>query len=111
MSVISLDGRDVICTIVRDVTERKKNEEALRASEAELRALFEAMTDLIFVIDGEGRHLKVALTNPSLLYRPSTEMIGRTLHDIFPTEQADEFLGHIQARPARHAGACILSTR
>ena len=96
VSVISLDGRDVICTIVRDVTERKKNEEDLRASEAELRALFEAMTDLIFVIDGEGRHLKVALTNPSLLYRPSTEMIGRTLHDIFPTEQADEFLGHVR---------------
>ena len=96
VSVISLDGRDVICTIVRDVTERKKNEEDLRASEAELRALFEAMTDLIFVIDGEGRHLKVALTNPSLLYRPSTEIIGRTLHDIFPTEQADEFLGHVK---------------
>ena len=96
VSVISLDGREVICTIVRDVTERRKNEEALRASEAELRALFEAMTDLIFVIDGEGRHLKVALTNPSLLYRPPTEMIGNTLHDIFPTGQADEFLGHVQ---------------
>ncbi len=96
VSVISLDGREVICTIVRDVTERKKNEEALRASEAELRAVFEAMTDLIFVIDGEGRHLKVALTNPSLLYRPSTEITGRTLHEIFPPEQADMFLGHVR---------------
>ena len=96
VSVISLEGRDVICTIVRDVTERKRNEEALRASEAELRALFEAMTDLIFVIDGEGRHLKVALTNPSLLYRPPTEITGKTLHDILPTGQADEFLGHVR---------------
>jgi PAS domain S-box-containing protein len=96
VSVISLEGRDVICTIVRDVTERKRNEEALRASEAELRALFEAMTDLIFVIDGKGRHLKVALTNPSLLYRPLPEITGRTLHDIFPTGQADEFLGHVR---------------
>jgi PAS domain S-box-containing protein len=96
VSVISLDGREVICTIVRDVTERKKNEEALRASEAELRALFEAMTDLIFVIDGEGRHLKVALTNPSLLYRPPAELTGKTLHDIFPTGQAEEFLGHVR---------------
>jgi PAS domain S-box-containing protein len=96
VSVIALDGRDVICTIVRDVTERRQNEEALRTSEAELRALFEAMTDLIFVIDGEGRHLKVAPTNPSLLYRPSTEITGKTLHDIFPSEQADEFLGHVR---------------
>jgi len=96
VSVISLEGREVICTIVRDVTERKRSEEALRASEAELRALFEAMTDLIFVIDGEGRHLKVALTNPALLYRPPDETLGRTLHEIFPKEAADEFLGHVR---------------
>jgi len=97
VSVISLDGRDVICTIVRDVTERKKNEEALRASEAELWALFEAMTDLIFVIDGEGRHLKVAPTNPALLYRPVSQIVGKTLHEIFSAEQADEFLGHVRS--------------
>jgi PAS domain S-box-containing protein len=96
VSVISPDGRNVICTIVRDVTERKRNEEALRATEAELRALFEAMTDLIFVIDGEGRLLKVAPTNPALLYRPISQIVGKTLHEIFPTEQADEFLGHVQ---------------
>nr|WP_228281898.1 PAS domain S-box protein [Rubrobacter marinus] len=96
VSVISLDGRDVICTIVRDVTERKRAEERLRASEAELRALFEAMTDVIFVIDGEGRHLEVAPTNPSLLYRSSSEIVGKTLHEIFPKEQADEFLGHVR---------------
>ena len=96
VSVISLEGREVICTIVRDVTERKRSEEALRASEAELRALFEAMTDLIFVIDGEGRHLKVALTNPALLYRPPDETLGRTLHEVFPKDVADEFLGHVR---------------
>jgi PAS domain S-box-containing protein len=96
VSVISLEGREVLCTIVRDVTERKRSEEALRASEAELRALFEAMTDLIFVIDGEGRHLKVALTNPALLYRPPDETLGRTLHEVFPKDVADEFLGHVR---------------
>jgi PAS domain S-box-containing protein len=97
VSVISLDGRNVICTIVRDVTERKRNEEAMRASEAELRALFEAMTDLIFVIDGEGRHLKVALTNPALLYKTPEETLGHTLHELFPKEQADEFLGYVRS--------------
>jgi PAS domain S-box-containing protein len=82
--------------ITRDITERKRAEERLRASEAELRALFEAMTDLIFVLDGEGRHLKVAPTNPALLYRSPSEIIGKTLHEIFPAEQADEFLGYIR---------------
>ena len=39
VSVISLDGRDVICTIVRDVTERKRDEAALARSESRLRTI------------------------------------------------------------------------
>jgi diguanylate cyclase (GGDEF)-like protein/PAS domain S-box-containing protein len=48
------------------------------------------------VLDREGRYLKIAPTNPSLLYRPSAELLGRTLHEVFPKEQADMFLGHIR---------------
>jgi DNA-binding NtrC family response regulator len=75
---------------------RKRIEEELRASEAELRALFEAMTDIVFVVDGEGRYLKIAPTNPSLLYRPPDQLLGKTVHEVFVPEQADEFLGHIR---------------
>lgn len=80
----------------RDVTARKQAEEKLRASEAELRALFAAMTDVILVLDAQGRYLKIAPTNPSLLYRPPAEMIGETLHEVLPEEQADSFLGCIR---------------
>jgi PAS domain S-box-containing protein len=96
VNVISYAGKEVICTIVRDVTERKEAEERLRTSEAELRALFEAMTDVILVVDGEGRCLKIAPTNYSLLYRPPAELLGRTLHEIFPEEHADAFLQRIR---------------
>jgi PAS domain S-box-containing protein len=81
---------------VEERRERRRVEEELRASEAELRALFEAMADVILVLDGEGRYLKVAPTNPSLLYKPPAEMLGKTVHELFVPEQADEFLGHIQ---------------
>jgi PAS domain S-box-containing protein len=76
--------------------ERKRIEEEMRASEVELRALFEAMTDVILILDAEGRYLKVAPTVPSLLYKPPAEMLGKTVHEIFSLEQADEFLGHIR---------------
>ena len=81
---------------VEERRERRRVEEELRTSEAELRALFEAMADVILVLDGEGRYLKVAPTNPSLLYKPPAEMLGKTVHELFVPEQADEFLGHIQ---------------
>ena len=85
----------VLC-IARDITERKRAEEALSASEAELRTLINTMTDLIFVGNSEGRYLKIVDTNTSLLYRPSKDLLGRTLHEVFPKEQADFFLDHIR---------------
>ena len=79
-----------------DVTERRRTEEALRASEAELRAVFSAMDDVILVLDAEGRYLKVAPTNPSLLYKTSDELVGKTLQEVMPEKQADAFLDHIR---------------
>ena len=91
---------------VEDITGRKAAEEKLTASEAELRALFEAMTDLIFVVDGEGRYLKIAPTDSSLLYKPPAELLGKTLDEVFPKEQADAFLGYIwQALERQHTVA------
>jgi len=79
-----------------DISERRGFEEALRRSEAELRALFASMEDVILVLDGQGRYVRVAPTNPSLLYRPPGELQGRRLHEVFPPEQADAFLCEIR---------------
>ncbi|HSD57357.1 MAG TPA: PAS domain S-box protein [Methanotrichaceae archaeon] len=92
------DGTTVIATIAQgqDITERKIAEEALRASESELRSLFDSMTDVVAVFDAQGRYLKIAPTNPSLLYRPAAELIGKTLHEVFPRPLADRYLGFIK---------------
>lgn len=76
----------------REITERKQAETALKASETELRAIFEAMTDILIVFDIEGRHLKMAPTNPSHIYIATEERINKTVHEIFPTNTADFFL-------------------
>jgi two-component system, sensor histidine kinase and response regulator len=79
-----------------DVTARKEAQERLRASEAELRALFSAMDDVILVLDAGGRYLEVAPTNPSLLYKPREDLVGRTLQEVWPEQQAEAFMGYIQ---------------
>jgi PAS domain S-box-containing protein len=79
-----------------ELDERKRAEEAVRASDVEMRALLAAMTDVILVLDADGRYVKVAPTNPSLLYQPASEMVGKTLREVFPPVQADTFIANIQ---------------
>ncbi|MEG4836513.1 PAS domain S-box protein [Microcoleus sp. B9-D4] len=79
-----------------DITERKLTEEKLQNSEAELLALFNAMTDIVLVFDASGRYLKIAPTAPELLYKPAPEVLGKTLAEIFPEAEANFALAHIR---------------
>lgn len=75
---------------VKDVSDRKRMEAALQASEAELRALVTAMTDVIIVYDREGRCQKVAPTSPTdQLVKPVAEQINQTVYENLPRVQAE----------------------
>ncbi|MDA8090593.1 MAG: PAS domain S-box protein [Nitrospiraceae bacterium] len=54
--VIEFEGRDVIFSSVRDITARKRAQEAQRQSERRYRRLFENANDAIFIIDMEGEN-------------------------------------------------------
>jgi PAS domain-containing protein len=69
-----------------EIAERKQVEEALISSEAELRALFAAMTDVVIVYDAKGRYIKIAPTNPANLYLSPNEILGRNVRDVLPKE-------------------------
>ncbi len=75
---------------------RRQTEESLAASEAELRALFASMQDVVLALDHSGVYRKIAPTNPGLLSRSPEDLLGKTLWDVFPPEQADAFLATIQ---------------
>ena len=60
MGVPIVQGDKVeVIAIARDITKRKKAEEALRNSEEKLRAIFESIGDSITVIDGSGNIIEV----------------------------------------------------
>ncbi|MGL5065344.1 MAG: PAS domain S-box protein, partial [Microcoleus sp.] len=75
-----------------NITDRKQAEIELAGSQAELMALFNAIKDVIIVLNAEGRLLKIAQSSAPLLYRPSAEVLGKTIHEIFPQDMADVFL-------------------
>jgi diguanylate cyclase (GGDEF)-like protein/PAS domain S-box-containing protein len=78
--------------IFHDVTRFKETEAALIHSESKIRSLFTAMTDVILVLDKDGRYLEIAPTNPSNLARDPFNLVGKTVFDIFPADLANLFM-------------------
>lgn len=64
--------------------------EALQQTECRQRALLDAIPDLLFVFNREGRYLNVKGTFHSSLFKPPDEMLGNTLFDVLPADLARE---------------------
>src|SRR6202034_25867 len=62
---------------------------ALGESAAELRALVGAMSDVIVVLDRDGRYLKIAASGADARHRPPAEWIGRRAQGVLPAEHAN----------------------
>ena len=81
VSVISLDGRDVICTIVRDVTERKRAEQALGRSEGRLRQIIETEPECVKVLGANGSLLEMNPAGLAMIEADSLEQVrGRSVY-------------------------------
>ncbi|MDX2229358.1 MAG: PAS domain S-box protein [Leptolyngbyaceae cyanobacterium bins.349] len=96
------EARIVVCgdrevlTMVRDITERKQAETALYESEAQNRALFNAIPDIIIQMRADGRYLNfkpgktVSVLNADLIRCQST-----TIFDVLPPDLAVQRLHYI----------------
>lgn len=66
----------------RDVTDQKQAEEALRQSEETARALLNATSDLVGLIDQEGRLLALNEHLAASLGRPASELLGANYREL-----------------------------
>ena len=79
--------RTAMLSIIRDVSDRKRAEEALRQSEAAKEAMLQALPDIIFFFDGQMRYVQVRGASHALR-RPIEDYIGQTLgFDLAPAQQ------------------------
>ncbi|WP_271253469.1 PAS domain-containing protein [Pseudanabaena sp. Chao 1811] len=80
---------------ITDISDRKQAEIALKENETQLLNLFSSMKDYIFVLNAEGRYLKVAPTQANIESNGSVKL-NQTIHQHLPHQAVDLFLGAIQ---------------
>lgn len=86
----------ILVFILKDAEQRGREQQALRESKARLLAITSALPDTMCVIDEHGRYLDVMAEKASELYGTTGSMVGKTVWDIFPAQQAETFLAFIR---------------
>ena len=83
------DGRvEGVATYGRDVTAIREAERAAAQAGAQLRQLFAALPDLVWLKDGQGRYQACNPAFERLVDVAEAALRGRTSPDLFPAEQA-----------------------
>jgi formate hydrogenlyase transcriptional activator len=77
------EGR-VVISVIRDISDRKKAQEAIHRSEQQFRALFEFSPDAIIASDREGRITELNARVESMFGYRRRELMGQSIDSLVP---------------------------
>jgi len=83
------DGR--VQGILRDLTERRATEAAIRVGEERTRSILESITDGFFVLDSDWRVTYINAAGERFLDRTPGDLIGKSVWEEFPGTVGSEF--------------------
>ncbi len=74
----------------QEISDRKLIEEKLQFSESKVRAVFEAMTDIVLVLDIHG-NIEVLPTNVAAFSEPDCDIVSLTIEHFFDDDNPDDW--------------------
>lgn len=99
-TVAARDATESHVVVLRDISERRRAEVALRESEEKFRRLVESMSDWIWELDERGVYTYASPRVRQMLGYSPQDVIGKTPFDLMPPEEAER----VRAVFARLAG-------
>jgi PAS domain S-box-containing protein len=96
LNQVRIGPKTYVQAFVRDITERKRAESALRESERKNKAILDAIPDLMLRISAEGRVIDYKISDQQTLLITSKRLLDRNLDDILPGPMAEKALLHMQ---------------
>jgi PAS domain S-box-containing protein len=88
--------------IVRDLTESRRTEQALRQQIEERRRIFETSQDLILIVDSTGVMVQVSPSAEIILGYPPEEMIGRNAIEFLHPDDVENARTEMRAARSEH---------
>ena len=88
-SLIDYVGKPAVMSIVRDISERKRIEDTIIKANGKITAILNAIPDLLFEIDGDGRIFNFHSKNEKFLSVSPDKFIGQTINDVLPENAAN----------------------
>jgi PAS domain S-box-containing protein len=111
LSPLRTDEGLLITAVVRDITERKNAERALRESERRFRELIEGTDDLVVRLDHEGHFIYLNHTAERVFGLPPQECAGRSWFDFVHPEDRPETIAAFRGWAAERVGGTTFENR
>jgi PAS domain S-box-containing protein len=105
--LIIYEGKPADLVFLHDITQHKEAENALRESEAKLKATLDALPDLLFEVDLRGKIYDFRTPDSSTLYVSPEHFLGKTVEEVIPPDAARVIMDTLAraAQTGSHRGA------
>ena len=95
-SLIEINGNQLILSVVRDISERKRMEEELAAKESRYRGVIETSLEGFWIVDMQGHLLEVNDAYVELSGYSREELLAMSIPDLEAKENPEETAAHIE---------------
>ena len=102
-----LDGKTRVIAMLRDIDQKKQLALSLGDAECRMSAVLQALPDIFFIVDQEGRMLECIAPHREQLYAPLDHFIGKRVSDVLPQDAASVIMAaiHEANQQGWHRGA------